>query len=158
MRTTTLLGGAALIALATAARAQDDLAAREAAVPETPLKTALFGELHVHTSYSLDAYIGGARLTPFDAYRFARGETVLLNGQKHNIAKPLDFAAVTDHAEYIGEMFTVQVDGAPGHDQAAVVELRDLPDFEAQEKWYLENFQANQRSGDPKAPNTAQTI
>jgi hypothetical protein len=149
MRTTTLLGGAALIALATAARAQDDLAAREAAVPETPLKTALFGELHVHTSYSLDAYIGGARLTPFDAYRFARGETVLLNGQKHNIAKPLDFAAVTDHAEYIGEMFTVQVDGAPGHDQAAVVELRELPDFEAQEKWYLENFQANQRSGDP---------
>jgi Protein of unknown function (DUF3604) len=43
----------------------------EAAVPENPLKDAYFGETHVHTSYSLDAYIGGARLTPDEAYKFA---------------------------------------------------------------------------------------
>jgi len=36
------------------------------------LKEAYFGEQHLHTAYSLDAYIGGARLTPSDAYRFAK--------------------------------------------------------------------------------------
>ncbi|MEI6099335.1 MAG: DUF3604 domain-containing protein [Alphaproteobacteria bacterium] len=76
------------------ALAQDaDLAAREAALPANPLKNAYFGETHVHTSYSLDAYIGGARLTPMDAYSFARGHSVVVNGQVHNIGRPLDFAA-----------------------------------------------------------------
>ncbi len=123
--------------------------AKEAAVTENPLKDAYFGETHVHTSYSLDAYIGGARLAPDDAYRFAKGETVTLNDQQHNIVKPLDFAAVTDHAEYIGEMYTTQVSGAPGHDDPRVVELRGLKTFEEQERWYLNEFQANQRSGKP---------
>src|SRR5512136_1471449 len=80
----------------------------EAAVTENPLKEAYFGETHVHTSYSLDAYIGGARLTPDDAYRFAKGADVTLNGQRHNIKKPLDFCAVSDHAEFIGEMYSTQ--------------------------------------------------
>ncbi len=91
-----------------------DIAAREASVAANPLKEAYFGETHVHTSYSLDAYIGGARLTPDDAYRFAKGETITVNGQQHNIIKPLDFAAVTDHAEFLAEMFAAQVAGAPG--------------------------------------------
>ncbi len=38
-----------------------------------PLRNAYFGETHMHTAYSLDAYLGGTRLTPSDAYRFARG-------------------------------------------------------------------------------------
>jgi hypothetical protein len=46
--------------------------------------------------------IAGTRLTPDDAYRFAKGETVMVSGMEHNIVKPLDFAAVTDHAEFIG--------------------------------------------------------
>ena len=57
----------------------------EAAVPENPLKEAYFGETHVHTSYSLDAYIGGARLTPDEAYKFAQGKDVTILGQTHNI-------------------------------------------------------------------------
>ena len=77
----------------------------EAAVAENPLKDAYFGETHVHTSYSLDAYIGGARITPDEAYRFAKGQDVTVNGQKHNIGRPLDFVAVSDHAEFIGEMY-----------------------------------------------------
>jgi hypothetical protein len=46
-----------------------------------PLRTALFGDLHVHTSWSADAYLGGNRLGPNSAYRFARGEKIeLQNG------------------------------------------------------------------------------
>ena len=79
---------------ATAPRTVEDF---EDAVPEVPLKEAYFGEIHVHTSYSLDAYIAGTRLTPDMAYRFARGETMTVNGHKHTILRPLDFVAVTDH-------------------------------------------------------------
>jgi len=113
------------------------VAALEAQLPEAPLKNAYFGETHLHTSYSLDAYIGGARLTPADAYRYARGETVMLDGKPHNIVKPLDFAAVTDHAEYIGEMYSTQVAGAPGHDQEKLQELRGLKTTDEREKWYI---------------------
>ncbi len=83
------------------------------AIPHNPLKEAYFGEQHLHTAYSLDAYIGGARLMPSDAYHFAKGEAVEVGGVKVQLAKPLDWAAVTDHAEYIGEMYSTMVDGAP---------------------------------------------
>lgn len=43
-------------------------------VQENPLRDAYFGETHLHTGVSMDAFIGGNRLTPDDAYRFARGE------------------------------------------------------------------------------------
>ncbi len=69
------------------------------------LKEAYFGELHLHTSYSLDAYIFGNTMNdPYTAYRFARGEEVKLpTGVAKRIKKPLDFAAVTDHSEALGE-------------------------------------------------------
>ena len=102
----------------------------EASVPENPLKEAYFGETHVHTSFSLDAYIGGARLKPDDAYRFAKGQDVTLNGQPHNIRKPLDFFAVSDHAEFIGEMYSTQVPGALGGDNPMLQELRGLQKVE----------------------------
>jgi hypothetical protein len=62
-------------------------------------KTVYWGDLHVHTQYSLDAYAFGATATPDDAYRYARGEPLTLaNGRTSQIDRPLDFAAVTDHA------------------------------------------------------------
>lgn len=65
-----------------------------------PLRRAFFGDLHVHTSLSTDAYSFGNRVGPRDAYRFARGETVELpNGIEARLATPLDFVALTDHAE-----------------------------------------------------------
>ncbi|MEJ2504432.1 MAG: DUF3604 domain-containing protein [Gemmatimonadota bacterium] len=81
------------------------LAEREAAVPSNPMKDAYFGELHIHTAYSLDAYIFGNTLNdPFVAYRFARGEEVdMPAGGTKPITEPLDFAAITDHAEALGE-------------------------------------------------------
>ena len=87
-------------AAATAPAAAQTVEKVAPAIPTNPLKEAYFGEQHVHTAYSLDAYIGGARLTPSDAYRFAKGEEVEVGGVKVHLHAPLDWAAVTDHAEY----------------------------------------------------------
>jgi hypothetical protein len=73
---------------------------------QTPTdKNAYFGELHLHTAYSLDAYIFGTTMNdPFTAYRFAKGEEVTLpTGVKKRIKAPLDFTAITDHSEALGE-------------------------------------------------------
>ena len=123
-----------------------------ATVTPSPLKNAYFGETHVHTAYSLDAFIGGARLTPDDAYRFAKGEEVDVSGQKVRLHRPLDFAAVTDHAEYIGEMYSTMTAGAPGHDQEVLNELRGLTSIEEREKWFLEYVVKSNRSETPQHP------
>ncbi|MEO0321693.1 MAG: DUF3604 domain-containing protein [Myxococcota bacterium] len=70
-----------------------------------PERVALFGDLHVHTALSLDAHLQGTRLAPDDAYRFARGEPVAVRGApggQAQLERPLDFAAITDHAEFLG--------------------------------------------------------
>jgi hypothetical protein len=128
------------------------LEALEAAVPENQLKEAYFGETHVHTSYSLDAYIGGARITPDEAYKFAQGKDVVVNGVKHNIGRPLDWVAVSDHAEFIGEMYSTQVPGAPGHDNAMLDELRGLKAVDEQRAWFLKYVVNNMRGAKPGHP------
>ena len=68
-------------------------------------KNAYFGDLHVHTSWSFDAFIYNVRTDPDDAYAFAKGEAIdhfVLD--KIKIERPLDFMAVTDHSEYMGVM------------------------------------------------------
>jgi hypothetical protein len=63
----------------------------------------LFGDTHLHTSYSADAGLVGATTTPDDAYRFAKGEEVISsNGIPARLRRPLDFLVVTDHAENLG--------------------------------------------------------
>ena len=126
--------GAETNAAAAAPKTVEEL---EAAVKENPLKAAYFGETHVHTSFSLDAYIGGARLTPDEAYKFAQGRDVVINGQKHNIKRPLDWAAVSDHAEFIGEMYSTQVPGAKGGENPMLEELRNLKSVDEQRAWFL---------------------
>ncbi|MEM7079255.1 MAG: DUF3604 domain-containing protein [Pseudomonadota bacterium] len=67
---------------------------------QTAEKQLLWGDLHVHTTHSLDAWAFGAQASPRDAYAFARGKPLrLANGDIKTIDRPLDFAAVTDHAE-----------------------------------------------------------
>jgi len=62
-----------------------------------------FGDTHLHTSYSTDAGMVGCTLGPEDAYRFARGETVISStGVPARLHRPLDFLVVSDHAENLG--------------------------------------------------------
>src|SRR3990170_4646665 len=63
----------------------------------------LFGDTHLHTSFSMDAGAFGARLTPRDAYRLARGEEVTASsGQPVKLSRPLDFLVVADHSDNMG--------------------------------------------------------
>ncbi len=63
----------------------------------------LFGDTHLHTSFSMDAGAFGARLSPDDAYRFARGEQVLASGgEPAKLSRPLDFLVVADHSDNMG--------------------------------------------------------
>jgi hypothetical protein len=75
-----------------------------AKIEANPLRNAYFGDLHVHTAWSFDAFAFNVRTTPDDAYRFAKGEAIdhVGGGTVQLVHGPLDFLAVTDHAEYMG--------------------------------------------------------
>lgn len=76
----------------------------EVAVKETEYpEKVLWGDTHLHTANSVDAFGFGVRLSPEDALRFARGEEVTsTTGLKAKLPRPLDFLVVTDHAEGLG--------------------------------------------------------
>ncbi len=66
-------------------------------------RNAYFGDLHVHTEYSFDASAFGTTGSPADAYRYAQGESIMHpSGFEVQLAQPLDFYAVTDHAIFLG--------------------------------------------------------
>lgn len=88
--------------------------APEAAAQPKPERNAYFGETHIHTSWSVDAWVMGNRITgPAEAYQYAKGETI-----KHpmgfdiKIDTPLDFMGVTDHAEYVGVTREANIPGS----------------------------------------------
>jgi hypothetical protein len=73
---------------------------------KNPLNNVYFGEQHMHTVNSPDAFAMGTRNTPDDAYRFCKGEEikVVTTGEMVKKKTPYDWAALTDHAEYMGIM------------------------------------------------------
>jgi len=87
------------------------------------VRQAFFGELHLHSAYSMDAWLFDTRADADAAYRFARGEAILLppldgagNGTRPaQLERPLDFAAVTDHAEYLGPLSVCTTPGSFGY-------------------------------------------
>ncbi len=97
--------------------------AREPCAARDTLRRPFFGDLHVHTALSLDASTMDTRNLPADAYRFARGEPLGIQPygpdgdplRTVRLARPLDFAAVTDHAELLGERRICSTPGLPGH-------------------------------------------
>ena len=78
--------------------------AAEERVEKNADRNAYFGEEHIHTSWSVDAWLMGNRLTgPDDAYKYAQGQTIKHPlGYDIHIETPMDFMGVTDHSEYVG--------------------------------------------------------
>jgi len=78
------------------------------AIAANPLKDCFFGDLHLHTSLSPDANFMNTTSLPEDSYRYAMGEEVDYLGNKIKRNTPLDFLAVTDHAEYLGAIAAIK--------------------------------------------------
>jgi len=97
-----------------------------AAESETSIPSnAYFGELHLHTSLSTDAFMNGTRRHPVTAYRFAQGDPVTLqSGQTWQLGKPLDFVAVTDHAESFGDLSLCTTPGTPVYEAPLCLGMR----------------------------------
>ncbi len=92
-----------------------------------PDRAAYFGDLHVHTKYSFDAFAFGTLASPYDAYRFAKGEAIAHPaGFDLQLRQPLDFYAVTDHAMFLG-LVEAAADQSSAFSKLAVAEpLHDL--------------------------------
>ena len=107
---------------------------REACTDRNANRNAYFGDLHIHTGYSYDARPFGVDTTPADAYRFARGEAIPIppydedgNAQATlRLKTPLDFAAVTDHAEFFGEIALCADPASAVHDSSTCQSLLQL--------------------------------
>ncbi len=114
MRSTKLFGGQILVAalfyaaaLASGAFAQDSIGEPKGdASKPNPLNNVYFGEQHLHTVNSPDAFAFGTRNGPDEAYRFCKGEAIkkISSGEMIQKKTPYDWCAVTDHAEYMGIM------------------------------------------------------
>ena len=99
-----------------------------------PIKKAYFGDMHIHTAVSADAFPDGTRTYPDDVYRFAKGKAIEVpvpTGQQQKqkrtvqLNRPLDFAAVTDHAGTFGEGYICRTKGAyPGYSSETCAEFR----------------------------------
>ncbi len=96
---------------------------REPCSERDALRQPLFGDLHVHTRYSLDASTQGTRTSPTEAYAFARGKKLGIQpwsddgraARSLQLARPLDFAMVSDHAELIGEVHMCNTPDVEGY-------------------------------------------
>ena len=99
-----------------------------------PLRHVYFGDLHVHTGLSFDARVYSVIARPADAYRFARGESVPLppfdasgkGAREAKLAVPLDFAAVTDHSEFLGETAACTTPGTAAYDSETCTTYREI--------------------------------
>src|SRR5882672_4409136 len=101
------------------------LLAASAFADPNPERDAFFGETHVHTSWSLDAFaIGNMTTTPGDAYKYFQGEPIKHPlGYDVKIDTPLDWAGVTDHSEYAG---VVNLANEPGSAVSKIPEAEPL--------------------------------
>ena len=108
------------------AKTPEHRAAPASAAGASAPRHAYFGDLHIHTQYSIDSYNFGVRATPDDAYRFAKGEALAHPlGYSIRLRRgPLDFLAVTDHGEYLGVARALADPGHPLASHPVAVKLR----------------------------------
>jgi hypothetical protein len=112
-----------------------------------PLRNLYVGDLHVHTALSLDAATQDTRARPADAYRFAKGESIGVQPydadgkalRSQQLLQPLDFAAVTDHSELLGEVELCQTPGSVNYGTWQCVLYRQWP----RGAYYFFNFVAS---------------
>ncbi len=133
-------------------------------IKQNPERDAYYGDLHLHTTYSFDAYVlMGTKVDPDQAYRFAKGEPVDYLGEKVQRREPLDFLAVTDHSENIGvametehpDSALMQTEWGKGlkkdiDSQGTTIAERFKNGFAMLAKYFL----ANSRVGGPAAQQT----
>jgi hypothetical protein len=106
---------------------------REPCTQREPLRVALFGDLHVHTAYSFDARGYDTVVSPAEALAFAKGQAVHLpplndagkGTRKVQLQRPLDFAALTDHSEFLGEIWHCTTPSASGYSSETCKQYRD---------------------------------
>ena len=108
---------------------------REDCAAYDPLRRPWFGDTHVHTALSFDAWGQGTLAGPDDAYRFARGEAIGLQPYdaqgvaqaRIQLRRPLDYAVVTDHSDLLGETRICGDEDLPGHDSLVCRVVRRFP-------------------------------
>jgi hypothetical protein len=106
---------------------------REACADTNPDRNVYWGDLHIHTAFSFDAFFEDVRLTPDEAYAFAQGQamntTPKVDGEGTTpvqLRRPLDFAAVTDHASWLGEILGCSEPAQAAYDSEFCQEHREL--------------------------------
>lgn len=127
-----LLSGLALTASVQAFERTEE---REPCRDHRPERQAFFGDVHVHTKYSLDASTQDTRTAPADAYRFAKGGVLGVQPydeqgkamRQLQLSRPLDFAMVSDHAELMGEVKICSTPGLEGYSSWACKVYRNFP-------------------------------
>ena len=86
-----------------ASKAEEVQAANDKEVTSGIATKLLWGDTHLHTSNSIDAFGFGVKLGPEEALRFARGEEVKSTwGLKAKLERPLDFLVIADHSGGLG--------------------------------------------------------
>ena len=115
MKKTALTIAAAAFLSAAVFPAASDAAEKTGKIPHNPEREAYYGETHLHTSWSFDAYIfGNTKATPVEAYEYGKGKAIKhAMGYDIKIEQPLDWMGVTDHSEYVGVIAVANTPGSP---------------------------------------------